>query len=75
MSSLDLYRQQMTPGDRRRGELDRVDIVDRVLALLRQEWQAGCSGLPGFHHQQQALSRAQVAAALEIVFFQGDNND
>ena len=40
--------------------------VDRALALLRNEWQAGSSGLPGFHHQPQALSRSQVAAALGI---------
>ena len=40
--------------------------VDRALALLRNEWQAGSSGLPGFHHQPQDLSRSQVAAALGI---------
>ena len=40
--------------------------VDRALALLRNEWHAGSSGLPGFHHQPQALSRSQVAAALGI---------
>ena len=41
-------------------------VVDRALALLRKEWQAGSSGLPGFHHQHQALSRSQVAAELGI---------
>ena len=41
-------------------------VVDRALALLREEWHAGSSGLPGFHHQPQALSRSQVAAALGI---------
>ena len=40
--------------------------VDRALALLRNEWHAGASGLPGFHHQPQDLSRSQVAAALGI---------
>jgi hypothetical protein len=75
MSSLDLCRHQMTPGARRRSEINRRDqLVDRVLALLRQEWQAGASGSPGFHHQQQNLSRAQVAAALDIDFEQGDDN-
>ena len=49
-------------------------LVDRVLALLRQEWQAGASGSPGFHHQQQDLSRAQVAAALDIAFEQGEGD-
>jgi len=43
-------------------------LVDRVLELMYQEWQAGASGSPGFHHQQQALSRAQVAAILNIDF-------
>ena len=50
-------------------------LVDRVLELLYQEWQAGASGSPGYHHQQQALSRAQVAALLDIDFEQGDDND
>jgi len=48
--------------------MEEIQLVDRVLALLRQEWQAGASGSPGFHHQQQAMSRAQVAAALDIEF-------
>ena len=75
MSSLELYRQQMTFGARLRSELTRREkLVDRVLALLRQEWHAGASGVPGFHHQQQDLSRAQVAAALDINFEQGDDN-
>lgn len=75
MSSLDLYRQQMTPGARRRCDNNRRDqLVDRVLDLLRAEWQAGASGSPGYHHQQQALSRAQVAALLDIDFEQGDDN-
>ena len=53
----------------------RDQLVDRVLDLLHQEWQAGASGSPGYHHQQQALSRAQVAALLDIDFEQGDDND
>ena len=48
--------------------MEEIQLVDRVLALLRQEWQAGASGSPGFHHQQQAMSRAQVAEALDIEF-------
>ena len=47
-------------------------LVDRVLELLRAEWQAGASGSPGYHHQQQALSRAQVAALLDIDFEESD---
>lgn len=75
MSSLDLCRQQMTLGARRRSEINRRDqLVDRVLDLLRAEWQAGASGSPGFHHQQQNLSRAQVAAALDIGLEQGDDD-
>ena len=82
MSSIEFYQQQMTPGARRRSEINRRDqlvdrdeqLVDRVLALLRQEWHAGASGSPGFHHQQQALSRAQVAAALDIDFEQGEGD-
>ena len=73
-SRLELYRQQMTFGARLRSELNRRDLVDRVLALLRQEWQAGSSGSPGFHHQRQDLSRAQVAAALDIGFEQGEGD-
>jgi hypothetical protein len=73
MSSLALYRQKMPFGARLRSEINRREmLVDRVLALLRQEWQAGASGSPGFHHQQQALSRAQVASALEIEQGEGD---
>ena len=72
---MDLYRQQMTPGARRRCDNNRRDqLVDRVLDLLRAEWQAGASGSPGFHHQQQDLSRAQVAAALDIAFEQGEGD-
>ena len=48
-------------------------LVDRVLELLYQEWQAGASGSPGYHHQQQALSRAQVAALLDIDFEEGSD--
>jgi hypothetical protein len=49
-------------------------LVDRVLTLLREEWHAGASGAPGYHHQKQSLSRAQVAAALDIDFEQGDDD-
>lgn len=76
MSSLDLYREQMNFGARRRSDINRRDqFVDRVLNLLRAEWQSGAAGSPGFHHQQQSLSRAQVAAALDIDFEQGDDDD
>lgn len=69
MSSLKLYLDQMTAGARRRNDINNDNqLVDRVLELLYQEWQAGASGSPGFHHQQQALSRAQVAAILNIDF-------
>lgn len=54
---------------------EQQQIVDRVLAILRAEWHAGASGSPGFHHQQQKQSRAQVAAALDIDFEQGDDDD
>ena len=74
MSSLELYRQQMTFGARLRSDLNRRDLVDRVLVLLRQEWHAGASGVPGFHHQPAALSRAQVASLLDIDFEQGCKN-
>ena len=52
----------------------RDQLVDRVLLLLHLEWLAGASGSPGYHHQQQALSRAQVAALLDIDFERGDDN-
>lgn len=67
--------RELPAGAERRSDITRCgQLVDRVLALLRQEWQAGASSSPGFHHQQQALSRAQVASALDIDFEQGDDN-
>ena len=54
--------------------MNEQQLVDRVLALLQAEWHAGASGSPGYHHQQQALSRAQVSAALDIDFEQGDDD-
>lgn len=54
--------------------MTKQQLVDRVLTLLQAEWHAGAYGSPGYHHQQQALSRAQVAATLEIDFEQGDDD-
>jgi len=40
------------------------EIVDRVMVLLREEWEYGNSGMPGFHHQPAATTAAEIAARI-----------
>ena len=42
----------------------RDEIVARVTDLLREEWELGSSGLPGFHHQPAAMTAAEIAAII-----------
>lgn len=42
----------------------RDEIVARVTDLLREEWESGNSGLPGFHHQPAATTAAEIAARI-----------
>lgn len=43
---------------------EKSPLILRVLELLKDEWEAGCSGLPGYHHQPAELSYQQIAEAL-----------